>query len=316
MKKDVKEWLLDGPAWLKYAVELQLLDLKPDVKPALYDGDIEKIINRLKDKQYGIPAMKKGKLSYKTSAPTGNAYWDLFFLTDIGFTIKDLKLEKEMEEIFELQRPDGAFITWEEMKPSYFCISSIVLSSLAGMGYREDPRLKRFVEAILGTQRLDGGWHCAQKRAVGKSLQHSESCPMDNLNIMLLLGRYEEFRNDPKYNGALDLLLSHWEQREEHWRPYGFGVGTDFSRLKYPAIKYGILRVLDVLSLYPYAVKHHQFQDMLQFVRKKSSDGKYFAESVVKTYNDFDFGKKKEPSRWITFLVNRIIKRAADITDA
>lgn len=64
------------------------------------------------------------------------------------------------------------------------------------------------------------------------------------------------------------------------------------------------------LSMYPYAIKTESYQDMLQTVKQKAVDGKYTPESVVKAYNTFDFGQKKEPSRWLTCLINRIEKRA------
>ncbi|MBI4647448.1 MAG: hypothetical protein HY738_12885 [Bacteroidia bacterium] len=177
------------------------------------------------------------------------------------------------------------------------------------MGFRDDIRLLEHINVIFDSQRLDGGWHCALSRAKGNRLQETESCPMDNLNILMLLGQYEQFRNAPRLHGAIDLLLNHWERRNEKHRPYGFGTGSDYSKLKYPAVKYNILRVLDVLSLYPYAMKSVIFANMLDFVLKKAKDGKFFAESISKSYPEFDFGQKKEPSRWITFLILRIQNR-------
>jgi len=135
---------------------------------------------------------------------------------------------------------------------------------------------------------------------------------MDDLNVLMLLGQYEKYRKDPKMNGAIDFLLEHWERKDEKWRVEGFSIGRRFKSLQYPAVKYGILRVLDVLSLFPYAIKSKGFLDMLDFVCQKSSNGKYFAESSFSSYADFDFGQNKEPSRWITFLVNRIEKRASE----
>ncbi|WP_432664292.1 hypothetical protein R9X47_27660 [Wukongibacter baidiensis] len=306
MKREIVNWLNDGPSWLQYAVQLQLINGKPDINLVM-DGDkIVKIIDRIKDKQVGIPALKTGKVLY---TKTGNAYWDLFFLADIGLTIDELNLEKEIDQILDLQRPDGTFVTQENIRPNYFCIPTILMSSIVKMGYKNDSRLDKYIEIILETQRLDGGWHCAKSRAKGQKLQDTESCPMDNLNILMLLSQYEEYRNDKRFEGAIDLLLNHWYRKDENWRPYGFGVGKDFKKLKYPAIKYGILRVLDVLSLFPYAIKSRGFNEMLEFVQQRADNGKYFAESVVKSYAEFDFGQKKEPSRWITFLVNRIEKR-------
>lgn len=246
------------------------------------------------------------EVSYKNKP-----YWDLFFLADIVLTIADLDLEEEARMIYGLQLPDGTFITMRDMRPSYFCIPTILLSSLKKMDYMDEPALRRYIEAIFESQRLDGGWHCAKQRAVGQRFEHTESCPMDNMNVLLLLGQFSEYRTDPRLEGAIDLLLNHWNRRDEKWRPYGFGAGTDYAKLKYPAITYGILRVLDALSLFPYAANNATFRNMLEHVHAKADNGRYFAESVVRFYSDLDFGQKTEPSRWITFLVNRIDRRVA-----
>jgi hypothetical protein len=303
--EEVVNWLLEGPVWLRYAVELQLLDLKPEVKPVLRDSAITKIIHRLKDNQVGIPGLKTGKVHY---TETGKAYWDLFFLADIGLTISDLGLDREVAEIFRQQAPDGSFTIPPNVQPNYFCMSAILISSLARMGYRDDPRIKKYIQVIFNSQNFDGGWHCYNSYF---DMVDIESCPMDNLNILMLLGQYENYRENPLLNRAIDALLEHWERRATGWRPHGFGIGRRFMSLSYPAVKYGILRVLDVLSLFPYAVSRRSFLSMLDFVHQKASSGKYYAESTDGAYAEFDFSQKKEPSRWLTFLINRIDKRVS-----
>lgn len=306
MDTKVIDWLLEDNSWLKFVVETQLL--REEGKPSLVTADskIQVVINRLKDSSVGIPALKSGKVVYTS---TGNAFWDLFFLSDIGLKAEDIHIEDEVNALFLLQQEDGTFILQDGMKSGYFCIPTIILASLAKMGYDKDPHIHRYIEKIFETQRLDGGWHCALNRARGKKLLESESCPMDNLNVLMLLGHYSAYRNDARLNGAIDLLLTHWKKRMEPWRPYGFGIGNDFLKLRYPAVKYGILRVLDVLSFYPYATKSPEFNEMIAFVMKKSSDGKFFAESISRSYSEFDFGQIKLPSKWITFLIYRILKR-------
>ncbi len=298
MDKEVLDWLLEGPAWLKYAVELQLLDTQPDVKPVLQDSSIVGIVSRLKSGSAGIPALKTGRVHY---TEPGKAYWDLFFLADIGLTVRDSGLEGEAEAIFRFQSGNGSFIIPPNVQDNYFCMSAILISSLARMGYREDPRLGKYIRDILNTQMHNGGWDC-----YGDSFGSMESCPMDNLNILMLLGQYEQYRENPKLHGAIDLLLTHWEERTHL---YGFGIGKRFKSLQYPAVKYGILRVLDVLSLFPYAVDSRAFQSMLDFVHNKAVNGKYFAEATDAAYMEFDFGQTAEPSRWLTFLINRIDRR-------
>ena len=132
---------------------------------------------------------------------------------------------------------------------------------------------------------------------------------MDNLSILMLLAEYEEHRNNPTLKSAIDILLEHWRRQYEPWRPYGFGIGTAFKKLKYPSVTYGILRVLDVLSIYPYALQKKAFHEMFDEVQQKAQDGRYQPEAVSKMFADFDFGQKKQPSQWVTFLVNRIEKR-------
>jgi len=308
MEQEVIEWLLEGPAWLRYAVELQLLGGTPDAGAALGDEGIKQLLRRLKDLRVGIRALETGKVTW---AQAGNAYWDLFFLTDIGLTAQQMRITGEIEEFLGRQLQDGTFVTEDDHASNWFCVSGIFLSSVARAGYAEHPRLRACIDYLLNNLRSDG-WHCGLDHAGGGKYNGVESCPMDNLNILQLLGQYEEFRRDARLNGAIDLLLDHWMRRGEKWRLTGFGIGKRFKTIEYPALKYGILRVLDAVSLFPYAVTHVGFGDMLEFVSRKAVAGRYRAESAHEAYAAFDFGQTSEPSRWLTFLIERINKRAAD----
>lgn len=300
MSKEVIEWLLNGPVWIKYAVELQLLDLKPDVPPVIEDVLILKTLHRLTKGQTGFPALGTSRTSY---TDTGNFFWDLFFLADIGLAAEKLGLEQEIEKVLNLQLSNGAFIPDKRTQPNYFCMSAILISAVAKMGYRDDARIKKYIQLLLSSRQPDGGWHCFEDYA-------STSCVMDNQNVLMLLGQYDEYKDDSSLHGAINLLLEHWDRRFESWKPDGFGTGKRFTSLYYPAVKYSILRVLDVLSLFPYATESKSFHSMLDFVRQKAVSGKYYAEVTDPAYADFDFGQTKEPSRWLTFLISRVEKRA------
>ncbi len=300
------DWMVNESPFMAYAVHTQLLDEPGDASAALKDQRIQTIVHRLSSQKSGLPALHTGLVPYTSY---GHAFWDLFFLCDIGLSISALGLTNEVESFFSLQDDNGYFVVQNGTKANHVCIPAILLSSLAQMGYRDDARIMRFVDIVKASQRLDGGWHCAHNRAQGNKLQHTDSCPMDTLNILMLLSRFDDCRRDQALQSATDFLLAHWQRKMEPWRPYGFGIGTDFQKLRYPAAKYGILRVLDTLSYYPYAVGQSAFGDMLRHVQAKASDGKYRAESVSRSYAEFDFGQTKAPSTWITFLINRIQKR-------
>jgi hypothetical protein len=297
LNKNILNWLLQGPPWLVYAVESQLLDRTPDPAAAVRDPAVVGLVARLRSRDRGLPALGGGRVHY---TETGKAYWDLFILADIGLSIADLGLREEAEAVFGFQSADGTFRIPPNVRPHYYCMSAILVAALAKMGYRDDPRVAAYSNAALRDQQRGGGWDCYG--------DDYGSCPMDNLNLLMLLAQYEARRRDPALDGALDCLLSHWERGDNR---YGFGVGRRFRALTYPAVKYGVLRVLDVLSLFPRAVESPAFTAMLDHVRGLAVDGRYYAAPVDDAYTEFDFGQTGEPSRWLTFLVSRIERRAA-----
>ena len=307
MDQNIIDWLLEGPAWLRYAVEGQLLGSQPDLQGALRDDAFMEIITRLKNKQRGIPALLSGHLN---SDEYENPYWDLFFLADLGYKAPDLGINREIEVFLNSQSERGTFITEFGMEPGYFCKSAIVLSSSARLGYQNNPHVKKYIRHLLPLRRLDGGWYCNPNHDIGAALQDEPSCPQDNLNILLLLGQYEEFRHDPGFDGAIDLLLRHWEMRNTGAQIVYFGVGRRYQALSYPAARYGVLRVLDALSLFPSAVRKTSFHSMLEFVRRKAVAGKYLVETPT-PYTNLE--PPNQPNRLLTFIIQRIEKRIEDL---
>jgi len=44
MNEEIIGWLLEGPSWMRFAVESQLLDSEPDPQTALQDKAIQKLV--------------------------------------------------------------------------------------------------------------------------------------------------------------------------------------------------------------------------------------------------------------------------------
>ncbi|NPE27228.1 hypothetical protein HNV12_04470 [Methanococcoides sp. SA1] len=88
MDKNIVNWMLEGPNWLQYAVRLQLLNSKPDIGLALKDTTVTKIISRLKDEDFGIPAIL------------------LSSIAKMDHSI-DLRLDQYIKAILASQRLDG-----------------------------------------------------------------------------------------------------------------------------------------------------------------------------------------------------------------
>lgn len=298
------EWIMIGNAWNKYIVYTQLLDKTYSSYDAINDPYISELIKRLKDPILGIKAL----LNYKTTyLKMGNAFWDLYFLADIGFKAEEIGLENLLEKILSMHDKNFLYVFQEKTTTNHLCIPPIILDSLCKLGYYQDERIKKYIEYLYKRQRLDGGWHCALNKDINKINAKAESCPMATVNVLMLLANFSN--EDKRLNKAIDFLLNHWKKRKEPYRPVSFGIGSQFTKLKYPTVKYGILRYIDVLSLYPYARKKKEYKNIMNYIREKAVDNKYFAESISKSYCEFDFAQKKEPSRFITFLIERIEKR-------
>ncbi|MEI7616106.1 MAG: hypothetical protein WCJ54_05265, partial [Actinomycetota bacterium] len=64
------------------------------------------------------------------------------------------------------------------------------------------------------------------------------------------------------------------------------------------------------LSRFDYGHQKLQINEMLDIVTsKKDGEGRYTPESVWQDWKGWDFGQKKQPSDYLTFLICRILKR-------
>jgi hypothetical protein len=89
-----------------------------------------------------------------------------------------------------------------------------------------------------------------------------------------------------------------------------FFMGTDFRKLKTPLIWYDLVHVLYVLSQFQWLRRDARLQDMLKLLKSKADkQGRYTPESIWTAWKDWEFGQKKEPSRWLTLQAWTSIRR-------
>jgi hypothetical protein len=70
------------------------------------------------------------------------------------------------------------------------------------------------------------------------------------------------------------------------------------------------LHVLDVLSGFSWLKDDPRLIEMANLVKSKAdSEGKFTPESEWEAWKGWDFGQKKQPSRWLTFLVLQTLRR-------
>jgi len=170
--------------------------------------------------------------------------------------------------------------------------------------------------ATLRSMARDIGMPCTVSPELGKFRgpgRKDDPCPLACLYALKAIAQIDRKGNEAFAMSLTDTLLTLWEKsRERH--PYMFFMGTDFRKLKLPFIWYDILSVADTLSYYPWVRDDERFMDMLSIIdSKKDANGRYTPESVWTSWKGWDFCQKKEPSRWLTFAVERLRKRAEGV---
>lgn len=182
---------------------------------------------------------------------------------------------------------------------------------MARLGLLEDSRLQRAYDWLIKRQRLDGGFWCKDTGQIDGPREKEPSCAMATMFALGALAQNPELRNGETAKKGVDFLFECWQNRGKiKYAGHDSQVGKDWHKLKYPFTDYKILKFLDVLSQFDHAKQRLQESEMVKLLLSKQDEGGRFTpESIHKVWLDFDFGQKERPSRWITFLALRIVKR-------
>lgn len=313
LKKELIEWLLAGEPWTVYRTLTDLLNKdKKDEEVVAAKNAVPRhpLVKRIfeglnKDGYWGTPK------DIHTWWPRKNTtFWLLPVLADFGFTVEDKRISRACEYIFSTQLQSGGF-GWSPPPKTGDCHSAIIIESLAKLGLLRDSRLQRAYQWLVKRQRLDGGFWCKDTGQVGGPREKEPSCAMATMYVPGALAQNPEFRNTDIARRGVDFLFGCWQNRGKmKYAGHDSQVSVGWEKLKYPFVDYKILKFLDVLSQFEYAKQRLQESEMTNLLlSKQDKEGKYTPESIVEMWSAFDFGQKEKPSRWITLLELRILKR-------
>ena len=186
----------------------------------------------------------------------------------------------------------------------------LIVYALMKFGLRNDPAVEAALAHLVGLLQ-DNGWPCVVSQEIdfrGPG-RKDDPCPFATLAMLKALAEIEGLRNGLACRTGGDALLTLWSESVTR-HPYMFFMGTDFRKPKVPLIWYDLVHVLDVLSRLPWLREDPRFLDMLGVLKSKAdAQGRFTLESVWTAWKDWEFGQKKEPSRWLTLLAWRIIGR-------
>lgn len=316
---EVINWLTGSEPWVEYRTRLDLLGQSGD------DQNVIDAVNRM---------MKHPKISgfitdlyswdeqiVNNHKNAGLLLHKLSFIADIGLRIDQPEVKNIAGLIMEHQDSNGVFQVMMNI-PAHFggtgentwgwmlCDAPVIFYSLIKLGV-SDHLIQAGIEYLASFIR-DNGWPCTVSREMGKFRgpgRKDDPCPYANLLMLRLLSQIDSYKNSNECRTGAEILLGLWENSMET-HPYLFYMGTDFRKLKAPTMWYDIVSVADVLSRFEWLRDDKRLKEMTGIIQSKAEEnGTYTPESEYKAFKGWDFGQKKNPSPWLTFLILRILKR-------
>lgn len=316
----VLEWLLEGDPWVVYGTHVHLLGQSVDdaeVQAARSDMLAHPLIRTLVSELQGWPG---GIINSHKSA--GTLLHKLTFAADIGLNVTDPGMSEVIEHILQHRDPLGPVQMLGNVSPHYggsgedtwgwaLCDSPSILYALARMGLADDPRVRQGIEHLAGLVR-GNGWPCAVSQELGTFHgpgRKDDPCPYANLVMLKLLALMPDRRDGDAARSGAEAILSAWERRQEY-HPYIFYMGNDFCKLKAPLVWYDILHVTHVMAQFPWLRTDPRLLEMAALIRAKAdADGRFTPESIWTAWKIWEFGQKKQPSRWLTLLVLNVLQQ-------
>ena len=313
-------FILDkGEIWLQYAAKINILN---ENKECLVD------LRRQALADLRIKAYLRDVADYHGILVSNHKNPDLpihklLFLLDVGFDIDVPEIQVATAKIMENKDGSGVYKSLTNIPKRFggigkdtfgwcLCDAPLLLFALFQTGVDYEVHIKRGVDYLVGFSR-DCGFPCTVSSEFGKFKgpgRKSDPCPYASLVMLKLLSVIPEYRESKVAENTAMSLLSLWENSLER-HPYMFYMGTDFRKLKAPAMWYDIVSVTDVLSRYECVKSDARFREIITMLKdKRDSNGLFTPEAVYQKFNDWDFGQKKSPSPYLTYLCCRILNRA------
>lgn len=260
--------LTNSEAWLQYCVRINLLHEKKSALAALKEIALQN--DKIKACLHTV-SNYHGQLVSNHKNPELPIH-KLHFLLDIGFDTSVPEIETAVSEILKYKDKHGVYQSLTNI-PKHFggtgedafgwclCDAPLLLSALVKAGVSYEKHIKQGVEYLASLPQMPG-YPCTVSKEFGKFRgpgRKDDCCPNATLIMLRLFAELPEYRDTDIANKNIDAILTLWESSLER-HPYMFYMGTDFRKLKAPAMWYDIVGVTDCLSQFEHAKKDNRFK--------------------------------------------------------
>ena len=323
MSDSIIAWLLSSAEpWTRYRTLVDLLG-RPQADAGVQAARAQMLSHpELRDLM--ARASHWGKQALKRHNDAAHPIYALSTLADFGLRAEDPGMDDLISGVLARQASEGPFQSLVSIPKAFggsgddtwawmACDSPTLLYALLAFGLGDDERVQRAVQHLAGAVQ-DNGWRCLAAPELGRFRgpgRRDDPCPIANVYALKALALAPAYADGAAARAGAEMLLQHWARRKE-WKPFLFGAGTDYRKLKYPYVWYDLLHVLEVLSRCHWLHGDSRFQEMVDTLRAQADgDGRYRAGSMYLAWKGWSFADKKAPSPWLTLLAWRILGRVA-----
>jgi hypothetical protein len=314
VEQGVLDWLLEeeNPS-VRYRTLTELLDRDSDDPEAIQakalipsSKPVKRILSKMDPAGYWLHFDKrKGRgvwvgdgVEYRDFVTT---HFNLAFLAELGMDREDERVSLAAERYLGLQKLDGDFMD------HYSCLYAYNLRTFIMMGYRDDARIQKIVDLMVGTERYDGGYLCDKHEGKHED-RPTKSCIRGSLKALTAFAALPELWNSPR----CEELVSYFLKRRVCFRmkrPSKLVV-WDIRSTIFPFVwTASLLEALYALSTLGYGKRHELTKAWGLLESKKDKEGKYILDwtpSRPRSY--FQPGKRREANKWITLYAYLALK--------
>lgn len=332
LRKDSIPWLLESEnTSVRYMALRDLIGLSKDDaelksarRKAHKEGPIAEIVSHMEKAGYWVKAGPGYNPKYRSTV------WSILLLAQLGASAhEDRRIEQACKYLLDHSLAEGGqFTSITSGAPSgtIDCLQGNLCWSLMELGY-DHPRLKKAYEWMARTVTGDGiapntdkdalvryyAYKCGPAFACG--VNNKLSCAWGGAKVMLAFGKWPIKRRTTLIKKAI-------KQGEK------FFFGVDPSTADYPNgwtdkpsgnwWKFGfpVFYVTDILQIAEAFVglgygKDRRLSKTMKLIRKKQDEqGRWPLEYDYSGKAWVDFGRKKEPNKWVTLRALRVLKAA------
>jgi hypothetical protein len=253
--------------------------------------------------------------------------WAMILLAQLGASIdEDRRIERACNYVLDHMAEGGQFTSTTSGAPSgtIDCLQGNLCWSLAEMGY-DDPRLQKAYEWMARTVTGDGiaplvdkdapvryyAYKCGPTFACG--VNSSLPCAWGGVKVMLAFSRLPVHQRTPLIQRAIQQGVDFFLNIDPATAAYPTRLGEKPSR-NWWKFGFPVFYVTDLLQLADAFValgygSDPRLKSVIDLIREKQDDqGRWPLEYEYSGKTWIDFGKKKQPNKWVTLRALRILK--------